>query len=339
MKERIQCHEPKTRIEYVDVFRAIGIILMVMGHIGFGKEFNHYIHAFHMPMFFFVTGYFYKERQMSDLIASRLKTLILPYFVVGTFHIIVASIINGAVSVVQIRVFLFNNTTGDGVAISGALWFLTALFFSDVIYNLIKKISDNIVIVSGIVLAISISGMLLPIVLPFRLPWALDVAMVSVGLIHIGWLTKEKFTVLVKLPLGLSLLLFAVFSITSMLNSYVNMRHGTYGVLILFWVNSVGMTIALWNVSRYMNSILGKKYHLFNKWLVGIGKNSIMYLCFNQIVIKTVNGLIRLCFPLDSSRSIAFLAFQFLVLIITLILLLCLQLLISKSKVKCIFGR
>ena len=43
------------RIEYIDYYRAIGIVMMVMGHIGFGATFDKFIHAFHMPMFFLVS--------------------------------------------------------------------------------------------------------------------------------------------------------------------------------------------------------------------------------------------------------------------------------------------
>lgn len=49
------------RLDYVDAFRGLGIIAMVMGHIGFGEIFDHFIHAFHMPMFFFISGFFYRK--------------------------------------------------------------------------------------------------------------------------------------------------------------------------------------------------------------------------------------------------------------------------------------
>lgn len=51
-----------SRIEYIDIFRAFGIILMIMGHVKFGSIFNKWIHAFHMPMFFFISGWFYLNR-------------------------------------------------------------------------------------------------------------------------------------------------------------------------------------------------------------------------------------------------------------------------------------
>ena len=52
----------KSRVEYIDLFRAIGIILMIMGHIKFGSHFDKWIHAFHMPMFFFISGWFYRRK-------------------------------------------------------------------------------------------------------------------------------------------------------------------------------------------------------------------------------------------------------------------------------------
>ncbi len=47
------------RIDYIALFRGSWIILMLMGHINFGAHFDHPIHAFHMPMFFFVSGFFF----------------------------------------------------------------------------------------------------------------------------------------------------------------------------------------------------------------------------------------------------------------------------------------
>ncbi len=52
----------KSRLKYVDFFRGIGIIMMVMAHVGFGG-YDHFVHAFHMPMFFFVSGYFFSYKR------------------------------------------------------------------------------------------------------------------------------------------------------------------------------------------------------------------------------------------------------------------------------------
>ena len=55
------------RIDYLDIARCIGIILMIMGHVGFSKRFDHFIHAFNMPMFFIISGYLFTLKHQEDL--------------------------------------------------------------------------------------------------------------------------------------------------------------------------------------------------------------------------------------------------------------------------------
>ena len=69
----------KKRIESVDLTRGLCIILMIMAHIGFGSFFDHYVHAFHMPIFFLVSGYFYKDKPLKQFFWTKTKTLLLPY--------------------------------------------------------------------------------------------------------------------------------------------------------------------------------------------------------------------------------------------------------------------
>ena len=45
----------------VSIAKALGIILMVMGHAGCPEYLHDFIYLFHMPMFAFVTGYFSKN--------------------------------------------------------------------------------------------------------------------------------------------------------------------------------------------------------------------------------------------------------------------------------------
>lgn len=51
-----------SRLDYIDVFRSLGILAMIMGHIGFGGRFDYFIHAFHIPMFFFISGFFIEKK-------------------------------------------------------------------------------------------------------------------------------------------------------------------------------------------------------------------------------------------------------------------------------------
>lgn len=70
----------KKRNESFDILRGIGIIIMVMGHIGFGNVFDKYIHTFHMPIFFFVSGYFFNMKDnFKSFFLHQLKTIMVPY--------------------------------------------------------------------------------------------------------------------------------------------------------------------------------------------------------------------------------------------------------------------
>ena len=87
----------KKRIAYIDILRGIGILLMVMGHVGFGSRFSHYIHAFHMPLFFVVSGYFYSAKaDLISLAKKRTKTLLIPYLVVGLVSCLLSNLLNGS---------------------------------------------------------------------------------------------------------------------------------------------------------------------------------------------------------------------------------------------------
>ena len=83
----------KTRIDYFDVLRGIGIVYMVLGHIYLGEVFDKYIHAFHMPIFFFVSGYFYngdKYKAAKNYLLHEMRTLMVPY----TFFVIICQVLH-----------------------------------------------------------------------------------------------------------------------------------------------------------------------------------------------------------------------------------------------------
>lgn len=72
------------RIGYIDVYRGFGIIFMLMGHVGFGEKFDYWVHAFHMPMWFIVSGYFFTGKETGRAyIKKKIMQLLVPYFSFG----------------------------------------------------------------------------------------------------------------------------------------------------------------------------------------------------------------------------------------------------------------
>lgn len=70
-----------SRIVYIDVAKAIGIMLMVLGHIHFDVYyFDRMVYAFHMPLFFIVSGILYRRPEsILGYIGKKAKTLMIPY--------------------------------------------------------------------------------------------------------------------------------------------------------------------------------------------------------------------------------------------------------------------
>ena len=164
------------RIEYIDIFRSFGILTMVMGHVGYGKIFDFFIHAFHMPMFFWISGFLFKHKSKSEVsfrtwVLRKAKTLLLPYVVFGAAHYFLYCCINYDAIDISPLVHLVSINT-NGLPICGALWFLTALFFTDVLFFIIDRYIASEVLKAIIIASIALLGNLTKVIFPFTLPFA-----------------------------------------------------------------------------------------------------------------------------------------------------------------------
>ena len=60
-----------------DILKGIGIILVVMGHVTHDMPLKNWIYAFHMPLFFLLSGIFFKPTFENWKKSS--KRLLIPY--------------------------------------------------------------------------------------------------------------------------------------------------------------------------------------------------------------------------------------------------------------------
>lgn len=131
------------RIEYIDILRAIGILFMIVGHLGIGgTKTDHIIHSFHMPLFFIISGYFYKTGEIKKQIEHKVRTILVPYFVFGSFHYVLWLFLNCNKTdnlLRPLQCLLFDCTSLD-MPIAGALWFLPCLFLAELMYILIVRL-------------------------------------------------------------------------------------------------------------------------------------------------------------------------------------------------------
>jgi polysaccharide biosynthesis protein PslL len=86
------------RIQYIDIARGIGILLVVLGHNDFALVspfIYQVIYSFHMPLFFFLSGFFinpstgfweFVRRRFNSLLKPYLFTIFMIYFVSISFE-------------------------------------------------------------------------------------------------------------------------------------------------------------------------------------------------------------------------------------------------------------
>ena len=286
------------RIEHVDIFRAFGILLMIMGHVGFGRKFDHFIHAFHMPMFFVVSGMFFgtsyerfrarHENPFTSFTARKAKTLLIPYICFGSLHYLLWLVRNWRSAAYLHPLLHLLSINTYGLPIAGALWFLTALFLTECAYCAVSCLTENPLLRSAIIILLALAGHVSCHYLAFPLPYAGNSALVGLGLYHIGCVfgkSLEKFS----LSLPKTLIFGAFTGALIFLNGYVNMRTDSYSFVPLFYVNVIASCLVGLSLSRIAHSLFcGGRVCML---LQDIGKNSIVYLCLNQLAILVLARL------------------------------------------------
>ena len=70
------------RLNWLDIAKAIAIILMVVGHTSIPSIASDFIYAFHMPLFFIASGWTSNWNKYSfyDFIKRRSRNLLFPFF-------------------------------------------------------------------------------------------------------------------------------------------------------------------------------------------------------------------------------------------------------------------
>lgn len=274
------------RLEEIDVLKGLGIILMIMGHQYYGVGFDKWIHAFHMPMFFIISGFLYRRPSVIRKgICNKAKSLLIPYAFFACIHLLIMSaktlILGGSSKTIFLYVYHILVVNTEGMPICGAIWFLTALFFTTVIFILIDSHIHQSVLKMLCILLFTSAGLIIPS-LGYRLPLALDVSFAGIGLFFVGKMLRsicEKVQLQGNFIIGTLGVLLC--TITININSSVNLRLGLYGNGVWFFVNAIVMTISLYllcyTLSKYGNYIV--------KEISFIGKNSIVYLGLNQFIL------------------------------------------------------
>lgn len=184
----------KTREESYDLLKGMGILLVLWGHTFCPPTIKNTIYAFHMPLFFFVSGCFFKQLSIRQTLQNKGKRLLLPWitFVIITFMIFTVFDYRTTHTVMQslsnYNQILIRGICGDehSLALYKDIWFLFVLFLVFVAYTIIRGIIKSEFFVTALCLVAYGGGYWL-CAKNINLPYFIDTVLSVMIYFHIGY--------------------------------------------------------------------------------------------------------------------------------------------------------
>jgi len=168
----------------LDIAKAICIILMVIGHSGCPDYLHRFIYMFHMPCFFFISGYLLNDKYLTNLktgLWKKIKGSYYPFIkwsmiflllhnVFAYLHIYDASYSLKEIAIKFVRIL----TMTGSEQLLGGFWFLISLCWASiatiVFFHFMQKMNNlsYINIFLGVILLLTMATLWnhLPIKLP-----------------------------------------------------------------------------------------------------------------------------------------------------------------------------
>lgn len=286
------------RIEYLDIAKGIGILFVVMGHNDFGyiSPFGYkLIYSFHMPMFFFMSGYFLNTTTgFWNFFKKRFNSIMKPYFFT-LFLIYAGSISFGKMGFEMALGRIVKAMYGTGRYIDWVqLWFLPHLFvvslYAFLFYALFKRFNSKVVIWVALFLTLGLASLFLKSFYPFSislgeksyelfgLPYSLDLVLLSGFFFILGseirQITSEN---IFDNPWLCAILAVAVILLNVLIAARIDFNTRTYDSFVLDTIEAVTGIAFILALSRQIE-LRTDKLASFFKYL---GRISLIILIFH----------------------------------------------------------
>ncbi len=287
--------QQKPRIEWIDLAKGICICSVVYnhvvsGHVEMQNVFDNMFLTLRMPLYFFLSGLFFKPYAgFFNFALRKVNKLLVPFAVFHFLTAVVWMIVTDALATrltldrcaMHTRVFLLG--FWDGPLPNGPLWFLLCLFVMNLMFygcvSLASRFSRGTLAMLLLTFGIGLCGYGLSI-LDYRLPMFLDTAMTALPFFSMGYCVRKYTDMLVpnrldRWNLAISLLcavgcfLWAGTMVAFAINRYdvnpVRLYLGSFlGVSsVLFLAKSVRRLPLISYFGRYSIVILVSHWFLF----------------------------------------------------------------------------
>lgn len=243
------------RLTTADRLKGLCIALMIVGHCQIAGGLHDFIYLFHIPLFFFVSGFFMKAGSLKEKTVLDVRRLLVPYLVgvalVSLKYGIDAFRLHDSSSIV--RYWISALVVGPGIDIGnwkdlmvGPIWFLAALFFGRFLMNVFFKVRRGELIV--LLIGLGVCSLPCGNVLPFGLQQG-AAALAFMGLGNALAKHPETLGKAWMWPISIALMVPAFF-IPSL-----DMYLGLYPIPVVNGLASFGAVVFLWKLFYLMENV------------------------------------------------------------------------------------
>lgn len=294
------------RIHWVDIAKGFFIIAIVLGHIFNSGYLRNWLFSFHVPAFFFLSGYCFKHKHdLRKFILKKLRTIVVPYITFSVLSIFVffaaSKIMPEIKSMMEcdiaenILTMLYGNSKPDVMKYNSPLWFLPCLFSVTMLAYGVEHLVDKInVKVRYLAMLLSvIIGIVINSNEEVRLPWHIETASAMLVWFLLGISVHDYFVIFkhgMKPVLDNQAILSIVFILVGGGLSFFNcrtvgVRNDHYGIIPIYYLSALLGLTGFVLLSRFIRK---------NKLLEYIGKNSLAILVTHKFPILLFQEMIPL---------------------------------------------
>ena len=192
------------RLDYNDLAKSIGMLSIMWGHIRLGDWSNSFVYAWHIPLFFFLSGMVFKKEKYADFktfVRKKVKSLLIPYVIFSVLTWIIwaafAYVTHANVESywMPLAETFIAQGSGGFLVHNVPLWFVTCLFVMEVMYYFIAGLNKVGIIIVTVSLA-SISYCMIRYIEGWDvtlLPWNIEVACLGLPFYTVGHLIVQKW--------------------------------------------------------------------------------------------------------------------------------------------------
>lgn len=296
------------------ILQAIGIIIVVLGHKGGISLLTDWFpsYSFHMPLFVFISGYFYKKSNEEDLlrfIKKKFINLMIPYFIWNILYGILSNVL-AAHNIIRFtkeitfwNLFIEPFISGHQFGLNVASWFVPALFLIQIFYVLIRRIFNNSKLYNeyAFMTLFSILG-ILGVVLGnegFTVGFELTLTrtLFLISFFQLGHFYKDKLEHRDKLNN------FTYFMILFTVQFFITLKYKNLDFVVVFWNNFNRDNILLPFISSFTGIFLWLRISKIlvpslkdSRTIQSIGGNTFTIMMHHELVFFCINSILALVY-------------------------------------------